>query len=114
MTCYLTIDKAFLHVLKSSPHKIVQHQARLDDYPYMGGMVEHGRVHNSEAISQNPDGILDYPSGSEQSVIEDAFISCQTTKRIGLEKMFSQPKGVITYEVVGSRFVVIWKHIWIW
>ena len=68
--------------------------------------MKHGRVHNSEAIGQYPEGIADYPSGSE-----DAFISCQTTKRIGLEKIFSQPKGVVTYEVVGSRFVVIWKHI---
>ena len=76
--------------------------------------MKHGRVHNSEAISQNPEGILDYPSGSGQSVIEDAFIACRTTKGIGLEKMLSQPKGVVTYEVVGSRCVVIWKHIWIW
>ena len=91
MICHLPIDKAFLHVLKSSPRKIVQHQASLDDYPYMGGMMRHGRVHNSEAISQNTEGIVDYPSGSGQSVIEDAFISCQTTKKIGLEIMFSQP-----------------------
>ena len=48
MICHLPIDKAFLHVLKSSPHKIVQHQASPDDYPYMGGMMEHGRVHNSD------------------------------------------------------------------
>ena len=71
--------------------------------------MKHGRVHNSEAIGQYPEGIPDYPSGSE-----DAFISCQTTKRIGLEKIFSQPKGVVTYEVYeveGSRFVVIWKQI---
>ena len=68
--------------------------------------MKHGRVHNSEAIGQYPEGIPDYPSGSE-----DAFISCQTTKRIGLENIFSQPKGVVTYEVVGRRFVVISKHI---
>ena len=92
MPCHLPIDKAILHVLKSSPHKIVQHQASLDDYPYMGGMMKHGRVHNSEAIGQYPEGIPDYHSGSE-----DAFISCQTTKRIGLETIFSQPKGVVTY-----------------
>ena len=106
MTCHLPIDKVILHVLKSSPHNIVQHQASLDDYQYMGGMMKHGRVHNSEAIGQCHEGIPDYPSGSE-----DAFISCQTTKRMGLEKIFSQPKGVVTYEVVGSRFVVIWKHV---
>ena len=63
--------------------------------------MKHGRVHNSEAISHNPEGTLDYSSVSGQSVIEHAFISCQTTKRIGLEKMFSQPKGVVAYEVVG-------------
>ena len=103
MTCHLPIDKAIMHVLKSSPHKIVQHQASLDDYPYMGGMMKHGRVHNSEAIGRRHSRL---PFGSE-----DAFISCQTTKRIGLEKIFSQPEGVVTYEVVGSRFVVIWKHI---
>ena len=114
MTCRLPIDKAIQHVLTASPRNIVQHQASLDDYPYMGEMMKHGRVHNSEAISQNPEGILDYSSGPGLSVIEDAFISCHTTKKIGLDKMFSQPKCVVTYEVVGSRFVVIWKHIWIW
>ena len=88
MTGHGPIDKAILHVLKSSPHTIVQHQASLDDYPYMGGMMKHGRVHNSEAIGQYPEGIPDYPSGSE-----DAFISCQTTKRIGLRRYSRNPKA---------------------
>ena len=65
MICHLPIDKAFIYVLKSSPHTIVQHQASLDDYPYIGPMMKHGRVHNSEAISQNPEGILDYPSARD-------------------------------------------------
>ena len=95
----INVQQLVLHDRVPCPHQVVEEYTGLDYELHSLHTMPHFRQDHLKAICQYTEGILNYPSGSRESVVEYPLPGGQRPASVRLHHELPESEGIITHQM---------------